>query len=300
METRKLQHAVMLARMLNFTKAAEALNLTQSALSRSIQSLEDECQLRLFDRNRNVVAVTPVGREFLRHAEAMLRKETELFNMVNYSARGESGSIALGMMALAARTILAPLMTEMIKQPGFHADVTIGQPKRLFSLLIQETVEICVCTAIDLPASSPFAFVRIARMPLALIVRSDHPLTRSGRVGPADLEPFLMVRTRPYEYDSDIPSVVESMPQKRPALTVEDYDVLMRVTANSDAVWITSPVAARAGLNDGTLVQLPVTWNSPAPEFDMSAYYLKRRSLSPLGQRLLERMAGLGCELELM
>jgi DNA-binding transcriptional LysR family regulator len=299
METRKLLHAVTLARMLNFTKAAEMLNLTQSALSRSIQSLEDECQLRLFDRNRNVVAVTPVGREFLRYAEAMLGKETELLNMVNFSARGESGSIALGLMTLAARTILAPLMTEMIMQTGFHADITIGQPKRLLSLLIEERLEICVCTALDLPASSPFAFLPIARLPLALIVRSDHPLTRVSKVEPADLERFPSMRSRPYEYDSDIPSVVTTMPQKRPALTVEDYDVLMQVTASSDAIWTTSPVAARAGLQDGTLTQLPITWNAPAPEFDMSAYFLKRRSLSPLGKRLLDRMAVLGRELEL-
>jgi DNA-binding transcriptional LysR family regulator len=41
MDLRKLRHAVALARHLDFTRAAEALNLTQSALSRSIQALED-------------------------------------------------------------------------------------------------------------------------------------------------------------------------------------------------------------------------------------------------------------------
>ncbi len=297
METRKLQHAVMLARMLNFTKAAEALNLTQSALSRSIQSLEDECQLRLFDRNRNVVAITPVGREFIRHAEALLRKEAELFDMVGHSARGESGSIALGMMALAARTILAPLMTEMIGQSGFHADITIGQPKRLLAMLIQESVEICVCTALDLPASSPFSCVRIARLPLALIVRPGHPLTRLQRIAPPDLEPYPILRTRPFEFDNDIPSVVGAMQQKRPAVTVEDYDVLMRITANSDSVWITSPVAAREGLAGKTLTQVPISWLSRPAEFDMSAYYLKRRTLSPLAQRLVDRMTTLGSDL---
>lgn len=299
METRKLQHAVMLARMLNFTKAAEALNLTQSALSRSIQSLEDDCKLRLFDRNRNQVGVTPVGQEFLRHAEAMLRKETELLNMINHSARGESGSIAVGMMALAARTILAPLMTEMIQQPGFHAEITLGQPKRLLSLLIEEKVEICVCTAVQLPASSPYAVERIALLPLAVIVRVDHPLCRLEHVAPVDLASYPVLRTRPFEYDSDIPTVINSMPEKRPALAVEDYDVLLHVTAQTDAVWITSPLAARAGLNDGTLRRLPITWTSSAPEFDMSAYYLKRRSLSPLGQHLLERMKELGRDLAL-
>src|SRR5579862_6863379 len=72
MELRKLRHAAILSKHLNFTKAANALNITQSALSRSIQSLEDECQLRLFDRNRNVVNVTAAGRDFLQLAQGLL------------------------------------------------------------------------------------------------------------------------------------------------------------------------------------------------------------------------------------
>jgi len=298
METRKLQHAVMLARMLNFTKAAEALNLTQSALSRSIQSLEDECQIRLFDRNRNVVSITPVGREFIRHAEAVLRNEAELFDMVGRSVRGEGGSIALGMMALAARTILAPMMIEMIGKAGFHADVVIGQPKRLLAMLIQESVEICVCTSLDLPASSPFSCVRIARLPLALIVRAGHAITQLDRILPADLESYPILRTRPFEFDHDMPTSVEAMPLKRPAVSVEDYDVLMKITANSDAVWITSPVAAREGLENNSLTQVPISWHSHRAEFDMSAYYLKRRTLSPLAERLLDRMCSLGNDLQ--
>ncbi|MCB2076751.1 MAG: hypothetical protein KDE55_03525 [Novosphingobium sp.] len=145
------------------------------------------------------------------------------------------------------RTILAPLLTELVASPGFHADVTIGQPKRLFSMLIQESVEICVCTAVELPASSPLASVHIARLPLALIVRPGHPLTRFDFLEPADLEPYPILRPRPYEFDNHIPSVVEAMPQERPSVTVEDYDVLMNITMNSDAVWIASPVAAYAG-----------------------------------------------------
>jgi DNA-binding transcriptional LysR family regulator len=297
MELRKLRHAVVLARLLNFTKAAEALNLTQSALSRSIQALEEQCQLRLFDRNRNMVALTQVGHEFVHRAETLLRNEAELLSMVSHAARGESGSIALGMAPLAVRTLLAPLLAGTIGEPGFHADVTIGQPKRLIGLLLDETIDICVCTALELPASSPFARVELARFPLAFIVRRDHPLTLMDHISPQDLEAFPMVRTRPFELESTAPSMIEAMPQKRPAVTVEDYDVLMRVTAESDAVWITSPVAAREGIASGSLTQIPLSQLSRPREIDMTAYYLKRRTLSPLAEKILERMRILSREL---
>ncbi|MGB8365193.1 MAG: LysR family transcriptional regulator [Rhizomicrobium sp.] len=298
MELRKLRHAVVLGRLLNFTKAAEALNLTQSALSRSIQALEDECKIRLFDRNRNMVAITATGREFIRHAEALLRSEAELTDMVSHAARGDGGHIAIGMAPLAARTLLAPLMTEMITRPGFHANVTIGAPKKLLSMLIDESIQICVCTGLDMPTHSPFTGVLLARFPLAFVVRTGHPLTQRGKLSPEDINPFPILRVRSFELEDEEPVFISAMPRKRPAVTVEDYDVLMQITAGSDAVWVTSPVAARERIMDGTLTQVPISWLAEKPRADMIAYYLKRRTMSPIAERVMDRLINLSRELE--
>jgi DNA-binding transcriptional LysR family regulator len=297
MDLRKLRHAVALARHLNFTKAADALNLTQSALSRSIQALEDECQLRLFDRNRNAVAITAAGRELIHHAQGLLRKEAELKEMVSHAARGDGGSVALGMAPLASRTLLAPLMSEMIANPGFHATVTIGAPQKLLPMLLDESAHICVCTGRDLPPQAPFASVPLARFPISVVVRAGHPLTRLASITPSDLDQYPLLRTRSFEMDDDGPATSDEGLQKMPVLAIEDYDVLMQITSNSDAVWVTSPISAREGILNGTLSQIPISWLSETPYAHMTAYYLKNRTLSPTAQRILARLVTLSGEI---
>lgn len=297
MDLRKLRHAVALARHLNFTKAADALNLTQSALSRSIQSLEDECQLRLFDRNRNVVAITATGREFLRHAQQLLGKEAELIDMISHAARGDGGTVALGMAPLAARTLLAPLMLDTIGNPGFRATVTIGTPKKLLPMLIDESVHICVCTGREISSSPLFVSVPLAQFPLAMVVRADHPLTGLREVAPADLERYPLLRTRSLELsDDDDGSLLEGL-QKPPSLTIEDYDVLMKITSGSDAVWLTSPISAREGIANGTLAAIPISWFPEEPFAQMTAYYLKKRTLSLTAQKVLDNLIVLSEEI---
>jgi DNA-binding transcriptional LysR family regulator len=174
--------------------------------------------------------------------------------------------------------------------------VTIGQPKRLIGMLLDESVDICVSTAIDLPLSSPFARVELTRFPLALIVRTGHPLTLRGQIAPQDLEAYPIVQTRPFDLDSNMQSV-GAMPPKRPAVTVEDYEVLMDLIAHSDAVWPTSPIAAREGIENGRLTQIAASRLSRTHEINMTAYYLKRRTLSPLANNMLEKMKLLSSKL---
>jgi DNA-binding transcriptional LysR family regulator len=293
MELRKLHHAVVLARHLNFTRAAEALNLTQSALSRSIHALEEECRLRLFERNRKSVAVTAVGRDFLRHAEVLLRKEGELLEMVGHAASGEGGTVTIGMAPLAARTLLAPLMTELIAAPGIHVQVQIGSQDRLFGMLRDEAVDLCVCTGSNLPAPAFFRNVPLARFSIGLIVRPGHPLTRLHEVQESDLTAFPLLRSRPFdqEFDGRLP---EPRLERRPTLAVEDYDVLMQLATNSDAVWITASIAVREWVARGRLVELPIIWRKSASSAQMTLHVLKNRELSPLARRMTERLVALG------
>jgi DNA-binding transcriptional LysR family regulator len=294
MDLRKLRHAVALARHLNFTKAADTLNLTQSALSRSIQALENDCQLRLFDRNRNVVAITAAGREFIHHAQILLRKEAELLDLVKHAARGDGGSVALGMAPLASRTLLAPLMADMIDKPGFHATVTIGAPKKLLPMLLDESVHICVCTGREFTAHPLYTSIPLARFPISLVVRAGHPLTKLAIVTPEEVDRYPMLRTRSLEMDDDDDSASPAGENhKRPVLAIEDYDVLMKITSNSDATWLTSPIAAQEMIQSGILTQLAMPWRTGTAQGHVTAYYLKNRTLSPTAQRLLEKLVTL-------
>jgi DNA-binding transcriptional LysR family regulator len=94
----KLRHAVILAEHKNFRRAAEVLNLTQPALSRSIQSLERALGAQLFDRNHGSVEATTVGRVVVKRAREILAAVNELEHEVGLLRGLGTGTleIALG------------------------------------------------------------------------------------------------------------------------------------------------------------------------------------------------------------
>jgi DNA-binding transcriptional LysR family regulator len=223
----------------------------------------------------------------------VLRKEGELIEMVSHAARGDGGSIALGMAPLASRTLLAPLMSEMITSLGFHASVTVGGPKKLFPMLLDESAHICVCTGRK-PLSHPlFATVPLARFPISLVMRAKHPLARLMKVMPEDLNRYPILHTRSFEGEDDEATAVDGGLHQPPVLAIEDYDILARIAASSDAVWVTSAISAKEWLDEGMLIQVPVGWLAEPPAGHMTAYYLKNRTLSPMSARILERLVAL-------
>jgi DNA-binding transcriptional LysR family regulator len=298
MDIRKLRHAATLARFLNFTRAANELNITQSALSRSIQALETECRLQLFDRNRGMVALTQAGREFIRRAEALLRNEGALRNMVGQAGQGEGGYITLGVIPLVARILLAPVLSKRVSQPHFHAEVVIGSSKELLPRILEETIDLGICMGDLARGSAQLSAVTLAQVSLAVIVRKDHPLTRLDKFRAEDMERYPLVRATPSSFDDVLPVVVGLVRTDRPAVTVEDFDVLNQIVATSDAVWMTSPIAAKQGILSGELAQLPISW-LPEPKLSLVAYSLSQRTLSPLASSLLEQFKQAGAELSL-
>jgi len=294
MDIRKLRHAVTLARLRSFTKAAQELNITQSALSRSIQALEKECRLQLFDRGGGAVVPTQSGREFIRHAEALLRDEAALRNVLVQASQGEGGHIALGVTPLVARALLPPVLSRRVGQAHFHAEVMIASSKQVLAMTARETVDLGICAGSALSGSHPFAAVPLARLPIGLVVRRDHPLTTMAGFGPEDLKRFPLVRSPPYDaMEDDLPVV---MGLSRPTVAVEDYELLNRIVADSDAAWVTSPVAAREGIEGGRLVSLPLAWAGQA-SVTISAYSLRQRTLSPIARSILDHLQEVGAAL---
>jgi len=97
MKTQQLQHYVRLAQVLNYTKAAEQLYITQSTLSYSIAGLEQELGFPLFERHsKQPVKLTAYGEAFLPYAESMLQLLEKGKSTVSQMMNPYSGCIQLG------------------------------------------------------------------------------------------------------------------------------------------------------------------------------------------------------------
>jgi DNA-binding transcriptional LysR family regulator len=87
MEMRHLRYFQAVATALSFSRAAERLHVAQPALSRQIADLERELGVRLLDRDRHKVSLTPAGQSFLRECGALLSHAAEAADKARRIAR---------------------------------------------------------------------------------------------------------------------------------------------------------------------------------------------------------------------
>src|SRR5262249_19274543 len=121
MDLRSFRHIVALARHLNYTKASRELGISQSALSRSVQSIEQQAGVRLFDRDRGGVHLTSVGKTFVDQATALLRDANHIEQSLRRAAGGTESGVVFGMTPVAAAALLSSVLTEnLISHPDLR------------------------------------------------------------------------------------------------------------------------------------------------------------------------------------
>ncbi len=96
MNENQLQYAVRLAQVRNFSQLAEELHISQPALSRHIQNLEQEVGVKLFDRTTSPLTLTPAGAYFIEEAKDLLYKEDQLLRTMDRFKSGEAGRLTIG------------------------------------------------------------------------------------------------------------------------------------------------------------------------------------------------------------
>ncbi len=276
MDLRSLKHVVALSRTLSYTRAADQLGLTQSALSRSIQSFERRLNTRLFDRDRSGVHLTAVGRTFVDRAVVVLQETEELERMVRLCGSADAGEVIYGLAPMPAKALLADTFTEALAaRPGLRSTVMVRRAEVLLTMLIAEEIEFFICTERQVPDSAPTRADPLGWFTMSLLVRPGHPLL--GAKLPADRNfPLLLAeRLRP----DTLASLAANHSLSGAQHLIEDYGAAARIAEQTDAIWVSSPFAGADEIRDGRLMKLPDACRPG--RMRMVMYSLYRRSLSP-------------------
>src|SRR5690606_39224461 len=126
MNLKQLNHIVALSETLNFGKAAERVFLSQSALSKSIQAIEQQIGIVIFDRTKNSVLVTPTGRFVIEHAKHLLAETRNFHKNLEYLKTGEQGTIKVGSGPFPAKCFLHTAIRQLQMQyPRISLDIRI-------------------------------------------------------------------------------------------------------------------------------------------------------------------------------
>lgn len=149
MEFRQVQTFMQISQVKNFSKAAELLGYSQSAVTVQVRQLENELGVRLFDRTGKKVTLTPQGKEFLIHANKIIDdmlKAKEAMNDTNEL----KNPLHIGTIESLCTVKLPDIVQRFRNEhPKVRIQITIDSPERLFQMM--EHNELDVIYILDTP-----------------------------------------------------------------------------------------------------------------------------------------------------
>lgn len=247
MDLEHLRAFVETVRRGSFSLAAEALNLSQPAVSRRISRLEAEVGQKLLDRLRPVATPTRAGLALFTFAERTLAEWDRL--LPSLPAQGElAGALQIAASSVPAEAVLPPLLAEFCRRHG-------GVEPHLH-VMNSETVQECVrrhhCDVgfLGRPSRSPMLHqVPVAQDEVVLALPPAHRLAGRAEVEVADLagEPFVVRESGSGTWDAVLDALAvqgRSLPPKRVAAEVAGAHAHLAAIASGQGIGFVSLLVA--------------------------------------------------------
>ena len=177
----------------SFTRAAEALNYSQSGISRMIHDLEQEWNLTLLTRSRSGVRLTAEGTQLLPYIKTLCGQFTQLQSKVDELNGLQSGLIRIGTFSSVATHWLPNIIRAFqADYPNIDYELLLGDYTEIEQWLLEGRVD---CGFLRLPAPPELETIFLERDNLRAILPPEHPLAALERVPLAALceDPFLML-----------------------------------------------------------------------------------------------------------
>ncbi len=191
-DTLGLQGFVAIAEQGGFTKAAETLHITQTALSRRLQNLEAELGVRLVERTTRSVALTRLGRDFLPQARRLLMELTLALTEIQKTGRAQRGDVCIACVPTVGVQFLPRVIQEYSARfPQNRIKILDHSSAGVAEAVLRREAEFGIHIGGTHPAE--LANVPLLRDHFVLICRDDHALARRRGVPWKELAPHPLI-----------------------------------------------------------------------------------------------------------
>ncbi len=196
MADRRLQvfHAV--AKHMSFTKAAEVLFMTQPAVTFQIKQLEEHYNIRLFERGRGRISLTPAGDLVLEYADRILTLANELETKLKEITGRISGPLLIGASTTIAEFMLPRVLGEFKERnPEVHTKLFVANSETIENRIAEHTLDIGL---IETPPHLPTLLTEpCCEDELQVILAPNHPLAQHKQVAPKQLLRYPYISREP-------------------------------------------------------------------------------------------------------
>lgn len=256
-----LRHVLALGEHRHYARAAEALHITQPALTRSIQALEALLDARLFDRGRGAVVPTAIGRLLLDYARDVDLGARDLRRAVALAQGAQLGRLVVVAGPFAGAALAGPVVGRLCRaHPGLHIEVVIAPWQKLPQRLRAREIDLMLADLSEAAAMDDLALTRLPPHAAVLVARAGHPLAVQPPAAAAHW------RTYPWAGPRMPASAARRLARHLPAagdaaappgIVCDSHAVLQDVLLASDAVAPVCAFMVADALRSGRLVVLP-------------------------------------------
>ena len=262
MSDRRLYVFHTVARLKSFTKAADALHMTQPAITFQVRQLEEQFDTRLFDRSHNGIRLTRVGKCVYEYAGRILDLNAEMESAVQAVTGKIGGEITIGASTTIAEYMLPPLLTRFSTAfPETSLHLHVSNTRAVVAMMESAEIDLGI---VEGPLSNGLLAADLCRTDeLVAIVSPSHPLSGCQTITPTELirHPFvlreigsgtraaLIAYLRVHDLDPERLDVL---------MELASLEAIKRIVQSELAISVLSRAAITKELRLGTLSAIPL------------------------------------------
>ncbi len=267
MEIRQVQSFVHVARLGSFSRAAETMGYSQSAITVQIRLLEEELGTKLFDRMGKKVSLTPQGKRFLEHANRILYEMNRTIMAMNEDRELEN-PLHIGTIESLCTAKFPRILSQFhTLYPKVNIQITLDSPEKLIRMM--EHNELDLIYILDTPRwNKEWIKVMEAAEPIVFVasVNSEFALRKEMVLQDILGESFFLTeKNANYRQALDQHLALENRTLD-PALEISDTEFIIKMVERNDGLSFLPYFAVEKYIRSGRIAMLDVT------DIDISMY----------------------------
>ncbi len=262
MNIKHLEHLIGLTETGSFSRAAEKLFITQSALSRSIQNLEEELGGKLLDRIGKRNQLTPLGEEVVARARQIVQGTAALRFRAKLFHQGSGGKIRVGLGSGPGAMLMTPLLCHMATfLPHIQTSITRGSTELQLMQLRERKLDALVVDVRRVVPSADLHIEFLSGLRAGFVCRTEHPLAQRRSVTFDEMLAYPIAST---PLSDEVARLIierygpQADPKSMTSLECEDVTSLIKAVSLTDAIFLGIVAAARGDIQKGILTELRV------------------------------------------
>lgn len=260
MDLFQLTYFIEVAHKKSFTKASKSLHISQPSISKGIKALEENWNVRLFDRNGKNVELTEMGIYLLPKAEALIKEFSQLNEDLKAPSLLNSGKLAVGIPPMVGSSFISPFIHYFTTAyPDIELEIKEVGSQEVISAIDDGVIQ-AGFVALPITTETPYEFFIFNKECLEVVLWKDHELAKKNHLTLQEIkEEPLVYYPKTFSLNPFIRSFYqELMTDPKIVCQSSNWDFLVEMVRTKLGIALLPETICRR-IPDGDVIHIPLT-----------------------------------------